>query len=205
MNDLNKESFQYGNLNLCIREKPVSSQNNKAKKKHLKARIQSETSLSKYIITSRCWVHIEYNSSNFTIYKNPGLYDLDNIIKPKIDSLIGLKGIILDDSLFERVGVNWVDTPHDDHLEIKIEYPDTLFVSKTDLLIVKSKNGWCFPTSKLMIKHNRNSIINAFKIWDNVKNEDDYYQYLGALPIQEFVHYSKIKDKGYRFIELGDI
>ena len=202
---LGEDNFRNGNVNFHVIQKPPSAQNKNTKKQELKNSIHKITSASEYIITGTCWVHIEYSSSNFNRYKNPGVYDVDNIIKPILDSLIGSNGIILDDCLFERVCVNWIDTPHDEHFEVLVEYPDLLYVKKENLLVVKSTNGWCLPMPRLLVDRNAESIVNYFKIWESISNEDNYYKRLGTLPIQQFIYYTKIRDKNYKTIELSEV
>lgn len=128
---------------------------------------------------------------------------MDNIIKPIIDGLTGAKGIIIDDVLFDRVSVNWIDTGLNDHFEINIEYPNLLYVKKEDLIFVKSENGWCFPTTIQEIKDRTESIKLYFDYWEKVQCEDDYYNVIKSLPIQNFVYFSKVKDKEFNFIDLS--
>jgi hypothetical protein len=129
---------------------------------------------------------------------------MDNIVKPILDALGGLKGLIVDDVLVDRVTVNWIDTPHDDHIEIEIQYPDLLFVKKSELLFVKSDSGWCFPVPHDLIKYDAFLVLirKYFEVWNSIKSEDDYYDSIYMLPIQPFLYYSKIKDKEYTFVEL---
>lgn len=202
---LKKENFRAGNVNFHVIQKPPSAQNKVIKKQELKRSVQQITQKCDYIITGTCWVHIEYSSSNYNRYKNPGVYDVDNIIKPILDSLIGYQGIILDDTLFEKVSVNWLDTPHEEHFEVSVEYPDLLYVKKEYLQIVKSSNGWCLPMPKLLVEKSPDVIVNYFKIWDLVTDEDQYYKWLGLLPIQQFIYHTKIRDKNYNTIQLKDV
>lgn len=199
------DNFINGYINFFVIQKPPSVQNKITKKQELKDSVQNITKTSDYIITGACWVNIEYYSSNFNRYKNPGVYDIDNIIKPILDSLIGIHGVILDDSLFERVGVNWIDTNHDEHFEVTIEYPDMIYVKKEELLVVKSENGWCLPMPKLIVNHKPNAIVNYFNIWNSINNEDEYYDLLGILPIQQFIYHTKIRDKNYQTVDLSEI
>ncbi len=129
---------------------------------------------------------------------------MDNIVKPILDALVGLKGLIVDDVLVDRVTVNWIDTAHDDHIEIEIQYPDLSFIKKSELLFIKSHSGWCYPSTRDLIKLDSFSklISNYFEAWDSIKSEDDYYDLILNLPIQPFLYYSKIKDKEYTFVEL---
>lgn len=113
--------------------------------------------------------------------------------------------MIIDDVLVDRVIVNWIDTPHDDHFEVQIEYPNLYFLPKSELVFVKSSSGWCFPTTQYLIQDESGyKLIQKFiELWNSIRTEDDYYKVLPNLPIQNFVYFSKIKDRGYTFIDLG--
>lgn len=118
-----------------------------------------------------------------------------------------MKGLIVDDVLVDRVTVNWIDTPHDDHIEIEIQYTDLLFVKKSELLFVKSDSGWCWPLTYDPNKDDKflPLIRKYFDVWNLIKSEDDYYDSIYMLPIQPFLYFSKIKDKDYTFVELTKI
>jgi Holliday junction resolvase RusA-like endonuclease len=204
MNEFKKSSFLNGEIRFIAPVKPVSSQNNGEQKRTFREEIQKITSKSQYIVTGTCWVAIDYYCQHIKRQKNPGVYDMDNIVKPILDALGGLKGLIVDDVLVDRVTVNWIDTPHDDHIEIEIQYPDLLFVKKSELLFVKSDSGWCFPVPHDLIKYDAFLVLirKYFEVWNSIKSEDDYYDSIYMLPIQPFLYYSKIKDKEYTFVEL---
>lgn len=203
-NEFKKSSFLNGEIKFIAPVKPVSSQNNGEQKRTFRDEIQKITSKSQYIVTGTCWVAIDYYCQHIKRQKNPGVYDMDNIVKPILDALGGLKGLIVDDVLVDRVTVNWIDTPHDDHIEIEIQYPDLLFVKKSELLFVKSDSGWCFPAPHDLIKYDAFLVLirKYFEVWNSIKSEDDYYDSIYMLPIQPFLYYSKIKDKEYTFVEL---
>ena len=45
-------------------------------------------------------------------------------------------------------------------------------------------------------------IQNYFATWDSIDTEEKYYDVVGDLPIQNFIYYVKIRDKGFKFIKL---
>lgn len=207
MNDFHIDSFKFGLVEFEIPTTPVSAQNKSQKKSEYKQEIQRVTSVSKYIIAGTCWVAIDYYCNHVKRIKNPGVYDIDNIIKPTLDSLVGLNGVILDDVLVDRVTVNWIDTHKEDYIAIELRYPDLLFLEKLNLKIVKSKSGWCFPiSSKLLEMSSSHEIIKMhFRNWESINTEESYSEMLPFLPHGQFVYFSKIKDRSYEFIELEDL
>ena len=198
----NNENYQNGSIQFTVNASPVSLQNKASKKSTLKNIINETTKKSQFIITDTCWVSIDYYCSHIKRLKNPSAYDIDNIVKPILDSLTGLDGLIIDDAVVDRVTVNWIDTPKNDHIIINIEYPMLMYVKKEDLVVVKSKSGWCFPVSSIVYDNATSLIKSYFERWDSIKSEDDYHKNLPLLPSQQFIYQNKIKDHGYKIIEL---
>ena len=184
--------------------KPVSLQNNGKKRAAFKKELQQITCNSDYIVTGNCWIAIDYYCQHVKREKNPNVYDIDNIVKPIIDALVGKEGLLIDDVIVDRVTVNWIDTPDDDYFEVEIEYPDLIFTEKKELLFLKSQSGWCFPSSSKHIVNKKHMELMKlyFTIWDSISTEEDYYNVVGALPHQNFIYFVKIRDKGFEFIEL---
>ena len=146
INYFDKKYFDVGEIAFQVKGKPVSFQNKNSVKQKFRQKIRQITKLSDFIITDNCWVAIDYYCNNIKRLKNPGVYDIDNIIKPIIDSLTGIEGLIIDDVIVDRVTVNWIDTPANDYIEIIISYPDMMYMDKENLVLLKFCSGWCFPT-----------------------------------------------------------
>ena len=125
---------------------------------------------------------------------------MDNLIKPLLDSLVGIDGIIIDDSLFDSVEINWLDKNGNDEFEIQIEYPEILYGEKRTLYFLK-QGQWCFPMNSNDIEI-KNLIVQYFNIWNSINSEEDYYKVLGDLPYQNFLPYNKICHSGFNFIEI---
>lgn len=198
----NLEDFANGKINFEINIQPVSLQNNTKKKKAFKDKIQKITKTSEFIITNTVWVHVDYYCSHIRRFKNPGIYDMDNIIKPILDSLCGLNGIILDDVLADRITINWIDSKIE-RIEITAEYPNLSFLKKQDLVILRSHSNWCYPISKTLFEISEISKLLSlyFNKWESINSENDYYDCIGTLPIQNFIHYSKLRESGFEFID----
>lgn len=196
------DSFTNGRLNFEINIQPVSLQNNTKKKKAFKEKIQEVTRKSEFIITNTVWVYIDYYCSHIRRFKNPGIYDMDNIVKPILDSLCGINGVILDDVLTDRITVNWIDS-EEERIEITAEYPDLSFLKKQDLILLKSPSNWCYPISKTVFKTEGVSKLISiyFNQWESIKTENDYYDCIGTLPIQNFIYYSKLRESGFEFVD----
>jgi len=197
-------NFENNQIQICIESSPVSAQNRNCVKKEFKSDVHKITSQCEYIITSTCWIAIDHYCQHIKRMKNPGVYDVDNIIKPILDSLVGVNGVLIDDVIVDRVSVNWIDTPHEDYIEIDIQYPDLLYTKKSELVFIKSNNGWCFPAGRSITKQAPfvELLRKYFDTWESIKTEENYYSFVGILPIQNFIYFSKIKDKGYQVMDI---
>ncbi|MBU6951320.1 RusA family crossover junction endodeoxyribonuclease [Hahella sp. HN01] len=201
-----KDNFDHGLIEIFIDSSPVSAQSKNDVKKTFQSEVHKITSKCRYIVTSSCWIAIDYYCQHIKRMKNPGAYDIDNIVKPILDSLVGLEGVLIDDAVVDRVTVNWLDTHGDDYLEVEIRYPSMLYACKTDLVLIKSGGGWCFPVAREILKYEgfRDIIVLCFSLWDSVKVESDYFDIMKCLPSQNFIYFNKVKDKGYEIISLDN-
>ena len=110
----------------------------------------------------------------------------------------------MDDVLVDRVTVNWVETPHEDHIEIQVEYPDLLFCGKDDLVLIKHRSGWCFPIHRQIAQSDKGMelIQRYFDIWNSIDDEHAFNASVGMLPIQNFIYFTKVRESGFEIIEL---
>ena len=204
MINFDKENFENGHISFSVDISPVSMQNKGTIKNSFKKELQKITCKSDYIITDTCWINIDYYCQNIKRKKNPSVYDIDNIVKPILDGLSGSNGIVIDDVIFERVTVNWIDTPHHDHLKIEIDYPILMFLEKKDLVILKSGSKWCLPTHKKLVQESKylEIVKTQFSIWESISTEEDYNTNIYCLPTQSFIYFMKIRDKDFDILDL---
>lgn len=205
MSMFRKSQFENGLVQFVAHLKPVSTQNNGELRKNFKAELQKITSKSEFIVTGTCSVSINYYCQHTRRRKHPGTYDIDNIIKPIIDGLVGNSGLLIDDVIVNHVSVNWIDTQHDDYFDVEIEYSiPSCYEYKKDLIFLKSKTGWCYPTTHELVNNedSLNILKSYLEIWNRIESEDDYYENLHSLPPQNFIYYVKVRDKGYKFIDV---
>jgi Holliday junction resolvase RusA-like endonuclease len=196
-----EQQFQNNEIIINLSTEPVSLQNKTDDKNTFRNKIHAITKYSPYIITNTCFIDINYYCQYDKRYKNHGAYDIDNIVKPILDSLNGNDGIIIDDCLFDRVDINWIDKNGDDELNIRLYSLELLYIKKDKLIIYKN-NNWCLPFQN--VNSNDIDIINKyFETWNKIQNNTDYYEYIRLLPIQRFIPYNKLKDKSYKFIDIN--
>lgn len=107
MSEFKKDSFEHGLIKFRANVKPVSMQNSGGKRSAFKKELQEITCKSDFIVTGSCWIAIDYYCKHIKRQKNPGVYDIDNIVKPILDALVGKEGLIIDDVIVDRVTVNY--------------------------------------------------------------------------------------------------
>ena len=193
--------FENGCVHFNIFGQPPTLQNKQEKKKDYREIVLSCVKKCPFIITSTCWVHINYYCKEIRRLKNPNVYDMDNIVKPILDALVGKEGLVVDDVLFDRVEVNWIDKNGLDEVEITIEYPNLLYHTKESLCFYK--NGlWCFPGSKEPNVAYEQLLKKYFAVWNKI-NDENFDKLAHLLPQNVFISYTKIKEKKFDFRELN--
>lgn len=203
----NKENFENEFICFKVYCKPPSVHSKSEQKEYFRKTIHKITSQSEYIISGYCHVSIDYRCGLLTRKKNPGIYDIDNIIKPILDSIVGADGIIVDDTFFNRVTVNWQDTEDEEHFEIEIGYSPLMYDRKSDLIYIKSPSGWCFPTTNYAIENTKYiKIIRSFlSKWDSIKSIEEFYKVGREIPMSQFIYHSKLSGKDFKIIDIEQI
>ncbi|MCI5130534.1 MAG: RusA family crossover junction endodeoxyribonuclease [Candidatus Electrothrix sp. EH2] len=71
-------------------------------------------------------------------YETDTSADIDNIIKPLLDSLCGPSGILIDDNQVQCVTCYWLDTSdyESEKINISIDYIDDEYISKEGLIFI---------------------------------------------------------------------
>jgi hypothetical protein len=139
-------------------------------------------------------VHQQYR---YEYHKAP---DIDNIIKPVLDSLCGKSGLIIDDTQVQYIGCHWIDWTKRDHkLTLTIKYSPDDYVSKEKLVFAEFDRGLCLPFNLTL---DNKAALMILTTWSNMiekrKELDskglDYYSSMMFLPIQRFFHRNKLSE-----------
>ncbi len=119
---------------------PASIQSRGHAKDAYKKRIKAEICECENIFSDEVSIIITWHTDYNNRFRTGKSLDVDNIIKPTIDALVGRDGLIFDDCQVQSVCCNWVDTHYgaDDSIEIRVE----TLTSNGDSVI--NKNGVCF-------------------------------------------------------------
>ena len=72
--------------------------------------------------------------------------DVDNIIKPILDAVIGPEGLMIDDNQIQAIGCSWLDVPHlHNTLSIELRWSPGEYVEKEGLCFVEVGRKLYFP------------------------------------------------------------
>lgn len=180
------------------------------KKRAFVGLLRLATKQSDYIFTSRLRISVDIYQSTYLRIKHPNAYDIDNLGKPILDALSGYEGLFVDDSLIERVIINWIDSL-EQRIEVEIDAPFPGFQLKSEVAYVRS-GSWCFPFWKPLLAEHRDSlpdniaaIRRFFDVWNSIRSDEDFEEKQGQLPIGTFVASNKLGDRGFDLYELDHL
>ncbi len=114
----------------------------------------------KYILTGDASLEIEWLGDERMRYDTGRSRDVDNVIKPLIDSLYGPDRIIVDDNQIHHVGVSWIDH-HDSVVNIRLSFPASdqwiprdqiAFIHLYDNLYIPLDSGWPGRAKRVALK-----------------------------------------------------
>jgi Holliday junction resolvase RusA-like endonuclease len=180
------------------------------KKRAFAGLLRVATKQSDYVFTSRLRISVDIYQSNYLRLKNPNAYDIDNLGKPILDALSGFEGLFVDDSLIERVIINWINSC-EQKIEVEIDAPVPGFQLKSEAAYVRF-GSWCFPFSKPLLAEHRDSLpgrIKAirrfFEQWNSIRSDEDFEEKQDLLPIGTFIASNKLRDRGFDLYDLDHL
>lgn len=195
-------------LKIEIPVAPVSLQAGRDDKEPLKAEIRRIIAPYKLFLTGEVRLNIDWMIHDRLRYETDTAPDVDNILKPLIDSLCGPEGLLIDDCQIQRVNCGWIDWNRDDQmLHIEIEYFDDELIESRNLFFIQFAKGLCFPFQKDLpvdtIAMLANHLADRLKMRDElVSRTGDYHVGFCTMPIQRFFHRTRIH--GFDVISLDD-
>jgi Holliday junction resolvase RusA-like endonuclease len=128
----------------------VSIQSRKQCKEEICNLIQGELSKFKWIISGSVNVDLVWYLNDIERQETDKIGDIDNITKPILDSLTGLKGILIDDSQIRALYTFWISRNEslcDNILKIKISFDNDHCLEKQNLIFIKYSNAICLPVN----------------------------------------------------------
>ena len=200
--ELSKSPFEEppigGELQLSIDAPTPSLQGKKVARDLFERKIHEETSKYKYLLSGDISLEITLQVHQSNRYESDGSPDLDNFLKPLLDSLCGPNGIMIDDCQVRTLSINWISWVREDtRIEMFFRVIDDEYVKKQGLLFVQIEGPLCMPVNTtLPLRAQRilfSSMQSSFESRRDLVNlQCDYYSASSALPIQRRFHRTRI-------------
>lgn len=124
----------------------VSAQSKSARRNELVKGIQGELSKFKWLISGSVQVELAWYLHRIERQDTDKVGDIDNITKPILDSLIGPKGLLVDDSQIGSIHTFWMsrnDQISYSILRLSVQFSNDDCLIKEKLLFIRYWNAMC--------------------------------------------------------------
>jgi Holliday junction resolvase RusA-like endonuclease len=187
-----------GIISLKIFKEPISLQTKGNKRKELKKIILESLEKIEFCIASDVAVEIIWIINEWERIKSSSTPDVDNIIKPILDAISGIDGILIDDSQIKEVNCKWEHSDFVDvYLMIKIKMLGKAYFKRNDIFFLEYDDKICIPFDRSNKKANNITLANFyqemltnyshFKTNNRTHNQSKFF-----LPPFKLYHRSKI-------------
>ncbi|MBM3713670.1 MAG: RusA family crossover junction endodeoxyribonuclease [Actinobacteria bacterium] len=208
---LDKLPPENGEIVLHIEKQPVSvNSKNGLRKNDLKVFIKNIVSETEYYLSGDVKIEIEWYVSEQTRYESVSALDVDNIIKPLLDAISGVEGILIDDNQVQNISCSWVDIDpiESEYLIIRIRFIPREHIEKKGIYFIEYNKGFCFPLwendpigiTKMRIETNEKLLKYRYEL------ETKGFPYSKAkhmMPMQRVFHRSRLSE--FSIVTLEDI
>ena len=149
-----------GDYSFLISGTPASIQSPRQIKQQYQQRIHDEIVGCRNIFSREVEAKIIWYTDYKKRYTTDSSFDIDNIVKPTLDALVGINGLVFDDCQVQSIICHWIDKNEDqeDYVEI------TLRTLENNGEHVVKKDDVCFfqlegPIYYLFLCHNMSGIL----------------------------------------------
>lgn len=187
-----------GVLHFSVFGKPVSFQSSKSHKERIIRKIQQIVAPVEYILSGDVEFEIQWIVPEKYRYESDSSPDVDNIIKPTLDALVGPNGIMIDDCQVKSVKRYWEDwEKREQQVNIKIIFDSDHWLRMEGLKFIHVENGLCFPFPIGIPEDSVPAYVQLIRTAVKAKsklelNLEDYYRVRLILPVQRFYHKSRL-------------
>jgi Holliday junction resolvase RusA-like endonuclease len=140
-----------GEIYLDIDVSPVTLQSKKTQRKEeLKKAVRSALSQLNYVLSGDVSFHLIWQLHEQKRLETSNSSDLDNILKPLIDSCCGINAVLIDDNQLDDVHVQWVNyyDYYKDKIIITLNFNPSETISKEGLVFVEIDKDLYLPITK---------------------------------------------------------
>ncbi len=200
-NDAPSELFDpdRGEVTIVLPFAPVRFKAARARKDILTKAVRRITSKIPDVLSGEVTVDIEWLIHERERCESHASPDLDNILKPLLDALHGPRGILIDDSQIQALGIHWIDSPREEQtITIRIRHlPDEL-IPKAGLLFARVHANLCVPLNMNLPPRGLLVLIDNWEAAFRARGEllrsgMNYYGANRVMPIQRPFHSSRLR------------
>ena len=187
-----------GEIQINLQLPPVSQQSKAANKAVFSAAIKAITSQYTYILSGDVSISVEWSVHEQERYETDRAPDVDNILKPLIDALVGPDGLLVDDNQIQHVSCHWIDAPTmDERVQIRLQHTPDEWLSKSGLYFAQLEGGLCVALSQATPLEWQKKVIALYARCLQTRDEAiaqgmDYYSAKAIMPIQRVFHRSRV-------------
>ncbi len=199
---LNGEKPVDGQLVIEIEKPPVSLQAKSTRKNELKDFVVNKLKDARYFLSGDVKISIDWYVHEQKRYETSSSADIDNIIKPLLDSLCGPQGIIIDDNQVQSITCSWMDCYdyENEKLIIDVGFLPSDFIPKNGLFFVNVYGDLYMPLWESWDKKTQNQLVDSLKErlllrhQMLLKSGIDYYdsRAKNMMPVQRVFHKGRL-------------
>jgi Holliday junction resolvase RusA-like endonuclease len=125
---------------------PVSQQARAPAREAFRQELRKTLSTSRFLLSGDVQIEVEWLISEQVRYESDRAPDVDNILKPLLDSLAGPDGVLIDDNQVQHVSCSWLDSnTGDESLLVSLQFRPDEWLPKNGLTFVQFDRGLCLP------------------------------------------------------------
>jgi Holliday junction resolvase RusA-like endonuclease len=198
-----------GDVVITLPVGPVRFKAPRQRKQALTALIKQQTAEKDFLLTGEVHVDIEWLIHEQDRYESQRSPDIDNILKPVLDTLQGPDGVLINDWQVQAISCRWIDwTSHEEQLEIRIRHMGNEWIEKEGLQFVRLTPTLCMPLNSTLPAQ---ALLIILEVWEKqfrvreklLELSKDYYAANRVMSVQRPFHISRIR--GFPSIGLEEI
>lgn len=188
----------FGELAIAVDLPPVSQQSRAENKSAFQARLRELTSRYGFLLGGDVSVSVEWSVAERDRYETDRAPDVDNILKPLLDALVGPNGLLIDDNQVQHVSCHWVDSySGEERVSITVRHSPDEWLKKEGLFFVQLDGGLCIPLSRKTPSEFQSKLVDLYKNALALRNKAmadgiDYYQAQYFMPVQRVFHRTRL-------------
>ena len=152
-----------GELYLSFSIAPVSIQSKSERRAAQRRFIAAALSRYRFVIVGEVQVTVTWHSSEWSRYESCTTPDVDNVVKPLLDALVGPDGVLVDDCQMSTVVASYAATIGPESVAVRMTFDPEACVPKEGLVFVGLGGSLCAPVSAKLSKKKLRPLLSAIE------------------------------------------